>query len=70
MTEIRKRHDGLSIAEAAAELGVHPNTIRNWIASGDLPATKVGPRPTSPRRIKPEDLDRFRGAPDHPPRAA
>lgn len=31
-----------SIAEAAQLLSVHPNTIKNWIRNGTLPAGKAG----------------------------
>jgi excisionase family DNA binding protein len=34
----------LSVAEAAAHLKVSKSTIRRWIASGDLPAYRVGRR--------------------------
>ena len=34
----------MSIAGAADVLGVHAHTIRRWIASGTLPAVRVGPR--------------------------
>ena len=34
----------LSIAESAEYLGVHPNTIRNWIKLGTLQAGRVGLR--------------------------
>ena len=34
----------LTIAEAASRLGVHPNSIRNYIAAGRLSAKRVGPR--------------------------
>lgn len=67
MSEIRTRHDGLSVEQAAAEVGVTAQTVRNWIAQGLLPATRVGPTSRSPQRIKPEDLDRVRGTPRHPP---
>lgn len=36
--------DTLSIAQAAAVLGVHSHTCRRWIAAGLLPAYRVGPR--------------------------
>ena len=34
----------LSIPEAAVFLGTHPNTIRNLITSGTLPALRLGSR--------------------------
>jgi excisionase family DNA binding protein len=33
-----------TIDAAAAWLGVHPNTIRNLILRGELPAVRIGPR--------------------------
>ncbi|ASJ79734.1 excise [Mycobacterium phage TarsusIV] len=33
-----------SIAETAEYLGVHPNTVRNYIAEGKLKAVRLGPR--------------------------
>jgi len=43
----------IDIKEAARTIGVHENTIRNWINAGILPAVKIGPRFI---RIKPEEL--------------
>jgi len=34
----------LKIKESAELLDVHPNTIRNLMASGELKAVRVGPR--------------------------
>ncbi len=36
--------DPLTIRDAAAHFGVSTKTVRRWIASGDLPARRVGPR--------------------------
>ncbi len=50
----------VSVAEAAELLGVHPDTVRARIASGEIPAYRSGPRlirilavdlEQSPRRI-------------------
>lgn len=46
----------LSIAESAEYLGVHPNTIRNWIRFGTLKAGRVGLRTI---RIQKSDLDQL-----------
>jgi excisionase family DNA binding protein len=34
----------VGISDAAQHAGVCPKTIRRWIAAGDLPAYRVGPR--------------------------
>lgn len=31
-----------TIQEVARVMGVHPNTIRNWIGHGDIPARRIG----------------------------
>ena len=41
MTSKRK---ALSIREAAEALGVHPDTISNWVRDGKLRAVKIGRR--------------------------
>jgi excisionase family DNA binding protein len=46
----------LSISESAEYLGVHPNTIRNWIRFGTLKAGRVGLRTI---RIQKSDLDQL-----------
>lgn len=35
--------DGLTLAAAARELGVHVQTIYNWTRAGRLPVTRFGP---------------------------
>lgn len=45
----------LSVDQAAAVLGVHPNTIRNVIKAGELAARKVGRE----WRIAKADLQRY-----------
>lgn len=44
----------LSIIEASQYMGVHPNTIRNWIRFGNLNAGRVGLRTI---RVQKTDLD-------------
>ncbi len=64
---IEKATDGLSIAQAADRVGVHYQTIRNWINDGRLPVTRFGPRIV---RIDPAHLDAMRTSPkpvDTPP---
>lgn len=34
----------ITITEAAERIGVHPNTIRNWLKSGSLKGYRIGPR--------------------------
>ena len=46
--------DFYSVAQAAAVLGVGHSTVWRWIASGKLPAYRVGPKNI---RIKKQDLD-------------
>lgn len=46
----------ISITQAAALLGVSTRTIRRWIAAGELPATRIGPKLL---RIHTEDIDRL-----------
>jgi excisionase family DNA binding protein len=43
----------LSVTQVAQEFGVTDQTIRNWIASGALPAAKIG----RSFRVKREDVD-------------
>lgn len=40
----------VTVAEAAALLGVAPSTIRRWIREGDLPAHRIGRRRVALRR--------------------
>lgn len=49
-------HAEVTVAQAAARLGVHDRTVRRYIREGILPAERVGPRLL---RIKVADLDRF-----------
>jgi excisionase family DNA binding protein len=54
---------------AAAELGVHPTTVRRYAAEGRIRLVRVGPRKTGVRR---SELERFlaaQPAPHAPPAA-
>ena len=44
-----------TIKEVAEIVGVHSNTVRNWIDNGDLKAYKLG----KVIRIRKEDLEAF-----------
>ncbi len=46
----------LKITEVAAELKLHPDTVRRYIAQGKLKSTKVGGTRV---RIRRSELDRF-----------
>ena len=47
--------DYYSVKEIAEKVSVHPNTVRNWIESGELKAYKLG----RVLRIKKEDFEAF-----------
>nr|WP_090276815.1 helix-turn-helix domain-containing protein [Mycolicibacterium komanii] len=51
----------VSIQEAADYLSVHPNSIRNWIASGDLIGYRLpnGPRGGIRWRLDLNELEKF-----------
>jgi hypothetical protein len=40
MPKLEHRRDGLSVTEAAEQLGVHPNTLRSWIRAGKIAVTR------------------------------
>lgn len=46
----------LSTREVADILGVHVQTVRQYIRQGELPAIKMSPRLY---KVRPEDLERF-----------
>ncbi|CUH44493.1 helix-turn-helix domain-containing protein [Ruegeria atlantica] len=50
-----KRKPLLSVAATAVFLGVSEKTVRRKIASGELPASRVGTQ----WRIRPEELDAY-----------
>jgi excisionase family DNA binding protein len=45
------------VSEAAHELGVHENTIRNWVEKGILKAVRL---PSGHRRLDPAEVDNLR----------
>src|SRR5680860_270908 len=47
----------LSVAQAAALLGVHPNTVRAWTDVGRLTAYRINSR--GDRRFRPDDVERL-----------
>ena len=47
----------LKLAEAAALLGVHPNTLRKWDKNGRLTAVRLGSR--RDRRYRLEDVQKL-----------
>ncbi len=48
-------HALISVAQAAAQLGVHPNTIRAWTDAGRLPAFRINAR--GDRRFRRSDVE-------------
>lgn len=52
MTDLPNRP--LRVTEAARALGVHPNTVRNWVAIGRLSDVRV--RGTSHLRLDPDQV--------------
>jgi excisionase family DNA binding protein len=46
----------LTVMEIAEQFKLNPQTIRNWISQGDLPAVRVGARRVRVRRA---DFDKF-----------
>lgn len=49
--------DGVTIPEAARRIGVNTQTVRNWVRTGKLPATRWGPEGAKIIRIHPADLE-------------
>jgi excisionase family DNA binding protein len=54
--------DWWSVAEVAREFDVDPETVRRWIRSGRLKATKPGGARNSPLRIHQVEVNRLAGA--------
>ena len=51
--------DYYSVEEAAAKIGVHQDTIRNYIRTGQLKATRLGTQSRPFYRIKKVDFEEF-----------
>jgi excisionase family DNA binding protein len=47
----------LTISQAAARLGVHPDTLRGWADKGLVPVIKL---PSGYRRFEPQEIERVR----------
>jgi excisionase family DNA binding protein len=45
----------LTVAEAAAMLDIHPQTLHNWTQEGKVPV--VQPHPNARRRYRREDIE-------------
>jgi transposase len=63
MTEVATAREGLNIREAAEHVGVHYQTMRNWMASGKVAYTEFGSAEPGKRRIiriHPDDLEPLR----------
>jgi excisionase family DNA binding protein len=58
----------LSVADVAAELGMHPSTVRKWANDGLLPGMRIGRRQWRFRRSALRQLEsaQVRGAQDVP----
>jgi excisionase family DNA binding protein len=56
MNQQLRPKSAVDIVTAAERLGVHPMTVRRYIADGRLPAHRVGPKLI---RINADDLERF-----------
>jgi excisionase family DNA binding protein len=53
----KQSSDWLTTEEAVQYLKVHPETLRNWVRKGAIPAAKLGNR--GGYRFRRDDLDRF-----------
>jgi excisionase family DNA binding protein len=49
----------LSVSEAAVWLGVSAHSVRRYVGTGELKASKLGPGSNAPIRIEERDLQRF-----------
>lgn len=49
--------DGITVTEVATRIGVDAQTVRNWIRTGKLPATRWGPEGAKIIRVDPADVE-------------
>jgi excisionase family DNA binding protein len=55
----------LTVRQVAERLSVHPETVRQWLRAGDLPAVKLGHKRGSAFRVDADELASFvYGAPE------
>ncbi len=54
---LKRPEDGITIPEAARRLDVDPKTVRHWVRTGKLAATRWGPEGAKIIRIDPADLE-------------
>jgi excisionase family DNA binding protein len=52
---VSRQEETLTVEDVAAELRVHPDTVRTWIRTGELDAVDIGRE----YRIYRADLDEF-----------
>ena len=53
----RAQDEWLSVADVAAELGMHPSTVRKWANDGLLPGMRIGRRQWRFRRSALRELE-------------
>jgi excisionase family DNA binding protein len=66
MAKEKKQSEWVSLRDAAAILGVHPATVRNWADRGDLASRRT---PGGHRRFRREELEQWASASQNPPPA-
>ena len=64
---LQRPDDGLTIPQVAEQIGVDAQTVRNWVHTGKLPATRWGPEGAKIIRIDPADLEGLGPRPVAPP---
>jgi excisionase family DNA binding protein len=59
METIARTERLLSVTETAMRLGVSTHSVRRYVGTGELKASKLGPGSNSPIRIEERELQRF-----------